>query len=80
MYSLFNLKASIDFYFLLYLNEAEKHCGKSVALDVTCKHTKKTEQGTELNSKLNQTLSIQKAVFFQARLKWSNLNYSSLLS
>lgn len=80
MYSLFNLKASIDFYFLLYLNEAEKHCGKSVALDVTCKHTKKTEQGTELNSKLNQTLSIQKAVFFQARLKWSNLNYSNLLS
>lgn len=43
MYSLFNLRASIDFYFLLYLNEAEKHCGKSVALDVTCKHTKKTE-------------------------------------
>lgn len=80
MYSLFNLKASIDFYFLLYLNEAEKHCGKSVALDVTCKHTKKPEQGTELSSKLNQTLSIQKAVFFQARLKWSNLNYSSLLS
>lgn len=51
MYSLFNLRASIDFYFLLYLNEAEKHCGKSVALDATYKHTKKKkkkpEQGTE---------------------------------
>lgn len=81
MYSLFNLRASIDFYFLLYLNEAEKHCGKSVALDATCKHTKKKKQQNKvLNSKLNQTLSIQKAVFFQTRLKWSNLNYSSLLS
>ena len=83
MYSLFNLRASIDFYFLLYLNEAEKHCGKSVALDATCKHTKKkkkTKQNKVLNSKLNQMLSIQKAIFFQTRHKWSNLNYSSLLS
>ena len=40
MYSLFNLKASIDFYFLLYLNEAEKPLPREVTSDLGFKRWK----------------------------------------
>lgn len=75
MYSLFNLRASIDFYFLLYLNEAEKHCGKSVALGARHKHTKKkkTKHGTP-GRLLSPMPAVQKALFFQTVL--SDLKYT----
>lgn len=68
MYSLFNLKASIDFYFLLYLNEAEKHCGKSVALDVTCKHTKKQNKVLNWVANLTRRFLSRKLYFFKPDL------------